>query len=220
MPHFAKILVALIAFGCVAGFAQEGPPPPLLLTGDAENGAAIAGKTCAACHGANGNSAVPTFPRLSGQVQPYLAVQLFVLKEGLRPSAIMNPIASALSYQEIADLAAYFSSQEAAGQPWPGQDQAAVEQGQGLFTQGNVEAGLIACAVCHGAAGDGSAALGIPRISGQGPGYLKSILSEFAQVPDFGAPLPNAMHVVASSLSAAELDAVVAYLASQPWGSR
>ncbi|MEX2542569.1 MAG: cytochrome c4 [Trueperaceae bacterium] len=217
--RITRVLFAFVVVGFVAGFAQENPPPPLLLTGDAERGAAIANETCAACHGANGNSTVPTFPRLAGQVQPYLAVQLFVLKEGRRPSAIMNPIASTLSYQEIADLAAYFSGQDPAGAPWPGQDPALVERGGELFAEGDVEGGLIACAVCHGPAGDGVASLGVPRITGQAPGYLKGILAEFAQVPDFGAPLPNAMHVVASALSAEDTDAVIAYLASQPWGN-
>jgi cytochrome c553 len=89
-----------------------------------------------------------------------------------------------------------------------------------LFRAGNVEAGLIACAICHGENGSGVPAIGVPRIAGQGPGYLKKILTEFAMVPDFGDPFPNAMHVVASALSPDDMDAVVAYLAGQPWGDQ
>jgi cytochrome c553 len=66
---------------------------------------------CAACHGADGNSAVPDFPRLAGQQPDYLAKVLHDYKSGARKNAIMAPQAANLSDQDIADLAAYFSSQ-------------------------------------------------------------------------------------------------------------
>ena len=96
-----KHIVLLIGAACVAAPAVAGNPD--------------AGKqksaVCAACHGADGNSAVPDFPRLAGQQPDYLAKVLHDYKSGARKNAIMAPQAANLSDQDIADLAAYFSSQ-------------------------------------------------------------------------------------------------------------
>ncbi len=69
-------------------------------------------KTCAACHGPDGNSAAPDFPRLAGQNFDYLVKSLADYKSGERKNAIMAPLAGALSQREIEDLAAYFSRQQ------------------------------------------------------------------------------------------------------------
>ena len=66
---------------------------------------------CAACHGADGNSAVPDFPRIAGQQPDYLVKVLKDYKSGARKNAIMAPQAANLSDQDMADLAAYFSAQ-------------------------------------------------------------------------------------------------------------
>jgi cytochrome c553 len=66
--------------------------------------------TCAACHGADGNSQDPSNPRLAGQHRDYLAKALSDYKSGARKNAIMNGMAANLSKQDIADLAAYFST--------------------------------------------------------------------------------------------------------------
>lgn len=79
--------------------------------GDAEAGKA-ASATCAACHGADGNSAIPTNPKLAGQYESYLVHALKAYRSGDRQNAIMSGFAAALTDQQIADLAAYFSSQE------------------------------------------------------------------------------------------------------------
>lgn len=79
--------------------------------GDAEAGKA-ASATCAACHGADGNSTIPTNPKLAGQYESYLVEALKAYRSGARQNAIMSGFAAALSDQQIADLAAYFSSQE------------------------------------------------------------------------------------------------------------
>lgn len=68
-------------------------------------------KTCAACHGADGNSAAPDFPRLAGQNFDYLVKVLSDYKSGERKNAIMAPQAANLSQRDIEDLAAYFSRQ-------------------------------------------------------------------------------------------------------------
>jgi cytochrome c553 len=68
-------------------------------------------RTCAACHGQDGNSATADFPRLAGQHHDYLAKTLRDYKTGKRKNAIMAPQAANLSDRDIEDLAAYFSHQ-------------------------------------------------------------------------------------------------------------
>lgn len=79
-------------------------------------GDAAAGKeksaVCAACHGADGNSVAPDFPKLAGQNEDYLSHTLKAYKTKARNNAIMNGQAATLSDQEIANLAAYYASQK------------------------------------------------------------------------------------------------------------
>ncbi len=76
---------------------------------------AAAGKqksqVCAACHGPDGNSQSPDFPRLAGQNYDYLVKALQDYKSGARKNPIMAPMAANLSPRDMEDLAAYFSSQ-------------------------------------------------------------------------------------------------------------
>ena len=66
--------------------------------------------TCAACHGANGISAIPTYPNLAGQKPAYIVQQLKAFKSGERKNAIMAPMAAMLSDQDMENLAAYYAS--------------------------------------------------------------------------------------------------------------
>ena len=79
-----------------------------------EAGRAKAKEVCAACHGEDGNSQVPDFPKLSGQHRDYLEKALRDYKSGLRKNAVMAPMASALSKEDIENLAEYYHSQPAA----------------------------------------------------------------------------------------------------------
>lgn len=82
-----------------------------LAGGDVEKGKQLS-QTCAGCHGADGNSAVPTNPILAGQYESYLVRALSDYQSGARNNAIMSGFAAALSEQDIRDLAAYFAAQE------------------------------------------------------------------------------------------------------------
>ncbi|HUN90689.1 MAG TPA: cytochrome c [Burkholderiaceae bacterium] len=79
--------------------------------GSAKAGRAKA-KTCEACHGLDGVSKIPEAPNLAGQVEAYLVEQLNSFKSGARSNAMMSVIGPTLSPQDIADLAAYYSSIE------------------------------------------------------------------------------------------------------------
>ena len=77
--------------------------------GDPETGKAKSA-TCAACHGPAGISANPEWPNLAGQKEAYLVSQLMAFRSGERKNALMSPMAANLSDDDIAHLAAYFSS--------------------------------------------------------------------------------------------------------------
>lgn len=86
--------------------------PAWAIHGDVNAGKQKAATVCAACHGADGNSTAPSFPRLAGQYEDYLSITLKRYKTKERVNAIMNAQAANLSDQDIADLAAYFASQK------------------------------------------------------------------------------------------------------------
>jgi cytochrome c553 len=153
-----------------------------LAQGNADNGKAKS-ITCGACHGVDGNSAISMNPKLAGQHAKYLIKQLteFKLasqtggKEG-RNNAVMNGMSAALSEQDILDLAAYYSGQEAKpGEASPEN----IEQGRKLYVGGDLERGITACVACHGPSGDGTSLSGFPDISGQHSAYIATQLKSF-----------------------------------------
>jgi cytochrome c553 len=76
-------------------------------------GAAKAKEVCAACHGLDGNSPSPDFPKLAGQPADYLAHSLRTYKDGRRKNPIMAGFAAALTAQDIENLSAYYATQPA-----------------------------------------------------------------------------------------------------------
>jgi len=101
--RFLIAATAIMAFGVAAGVAAA----------DLAAGKAKATEVCAACHGADGNSAAADFPRIGGQYADYLAKALRDYKSGQRKNAIMAGFAQALSKQDVENLAAYYASQPA-----------------------------------------------------------------------------------------------------------
>ena len=81
---------------------------------DVNAGAGKAKEVCAACHGMDGNSAQPDYPKLAGQYPDFLAKALRDYKSGARKNPVMQGFAAALSRQDIDNLAAYYASQPAA----------------------------------------------------------------------------------------------------------
>lgn len=177
-------------------------------------GDAGAGKTksaaCAACHGADGNSMSPDFPKLAGQHAGYIAKQLADFKAGSsRSNPIMAGMVAALSEQDMADLGAYFASQHAA---MGAADASKVAAGQSIYRAGNAATGLPACMACHGAVGGGNAASKFPALAGQHGKYVVAQLKAFAagqRSNDMG----NMMRDVAAKMSDAEMDAAASYIA-------
>lgn len=80
--------------------------------GNAEAGKEKATTVCAACHGADGNSPAPNFPKLAGQNADFLQYTLKQYRNKKRSNAIMNGQAESLTDKEIADLSAYYAQQK------------------------------------------------------------------------------------------------------------
>lgn len=95
--------VIVFAAGVLAAFSGAAQ------TGDAAAGKMKAG-ACIACHGTTGVSVNPLWPNLAGQKQGYLMKQIAAFKEGARSDPIMSPMVKPLNGNDIANIAAYFSS--------------------------------------------------------------------------------------------------------------
>ncbi len=133
--------------------------------------------TCAACHGADGNSVTPDWPMLAGQHASYIVKQLRAFKNGERTDVTMKPFADMLSEQDMLDVAAYFEAQT----PIPkGADPALVTLGQQIYRGGVPARGVAACIACHGPEGAGNPLAAYPRISGQHAAYTAKQLSAYA----------------------------------------
>jgi len=176
------------------------------VAGDAGVGKAKSA-VCAACHGADGNSATDAFPKLAGQHQAYLAKQIMEYKDGTRENAMMAPMVAALGEQDIADLAAYFASQKST----PGAvSEDLVELGKQIYRGGNKESNVPACMACHGPNGSGVPAAGWPALSGQYPAYLVMQLKAFA-TDERSNDANSMMRDIAARMTDEEMAAAAAY---------
>ncbi len=163
---------------------------------------------CFLCHGLQGESASPVFPRLAGQHSEYIAKQLADFKSGKRKSDTMKSQAEDLTPQEMKSLGAFFEPKQAAVRPV--KDGELVAVGKYVFNRGNQFTGLPACASCHGSKGLGTPQL--PRLAGQHPRYIEDQLKQFNSRERNN---DNAiMHTVASKLSELERHAVAEYIAT------
>jgi len=178
--------------------------------GDAAAGQAKSA-ICAACHGAEGNSVVPNWPKLAGQHEQYLVRQVSLIKAGTRPVPEMVAIVPALSDQDIEDLAAWFSGQTNNGGV---ADETKVKLGERIFRAGNADSGVPACMSCHGPAGEGNPLAGYPALAGQYAVYSGNQLTRFRSGENWGdddAP-SQVMNGVAARLTDEEIQAVASYI--------
>ncbi|MBK6743644.1 MAG: cytochrome c4 [Hydrogenophilales bacterium] len=184
------------------------PAPATATKGDAAKGQAIVDKVCGACHGADGNSTSPTYPNLAGQQPEYLHKQLTEFKSGARKNAIMAPNVTALSNDDMLNLAAYFSSQQP--KPKLAKDAALAAEGAKVFKGGNAGSGVPACASCHGPAGSGIP-VQFPRLAGQHSKYVQSQLKNFRS-GDRANDGGMMMRVIARKMTDQEMKAVAEYI--------
>jgi cytochrome c553 len=213
--------VYLFAAGAAAGLALLGVMTAVQAQSsggqpDAKHGAVIVAQgtaagapPCAQCHAFNGVSdASGAFPRLAGQSAYYLAAQLRDFTSGMRASAIMSPIAKALSPDDIADVTTYFAGVNAPFLPLKAADPAVVKRGEELAKVGSAERRIQNCDNCHGPDGAGEPPA-IPYLAGQYAHYIAFTLQMWRQ--GFRKNSPDGMGVIANKLDDQEIAAVAAY---------
>ncbi|AEB56204.1 cytochrome c, class I [Ectopseudomonas mendocina NK-01] len=176
--------------------------------GDAEAGQ---GKVavCGACHGADGNSPAPNFPKLAGQGERYLLKQLHDIKSGNRQVVEMTGMLDNLSDQDMADIAAYFSSQKMSV---GAADPKLVARGEALFRGGKLEEGMPACTGCHSPDGAGLAAAGFPHLGGQHAQYVAKQLTDFREGNRTNDGDAMIMRAIAAKLSNKDIEAVSSFI--------
>ncbi len=178
--------------------------------GDAAAGQAKSA-ICAACHGADGNSVVPNWPKLAGQHTGYMVRQVALIKSGSRTVPEMLGIVAGMSDQDIEDIAAWFSSQTSNGGV---ADESMIEMGQRIYKAGNAESGVPACMSCHGPGGEGNPLAGYPALAGQHAVYVSKMLTGFRMGFNWGDDdrPSQVMNGAALLLTKDEIEAVASYI--------
>lgn len=206
--NFLRKMAAVAVLGLVAVSAAHA-------AGDAKAGESKVA-VCAGCHGAQGNSAVPNFPKLAGQGEKYLVKQMKDIKSGARSVPQMTGMLNALSEQDMQDVAAFFASQTST---LGGTKPELLEAGKALYRGGNLETGVTACTACHGNAGQGMDEAGFPALSGQHAGYIAAQLKAFRAAgrnDETGLKRDNdgaaMMRGIAAKMSDSEIQAVSSYI--------
>ncbi|HIO91245.1 MAG TPA: cytochrome c4 [Leucothrix mucor] len=176
--------------------------------GDAAKGKELTA-TCVACHGADGNSVNPDWPKIAGQNEEYITKQLMDFRSGARVDATMTPMAKAIaSDSDVPHIAAYFASQKVK----PGvADAKLVKAGEALFKGGKMSSGVTACSACHGVTGQGNAKAKFPKISDQHSKYLVKQMQAFksgARKNDAGKMMQN----ITAKMTDADMAAVSEYI--------
>jgi len=195
--------------------APAAPPHDPFTDGDATRGTAKAA-VCSACHGPNGNSSSPEWPRLAGQSAVYVAEQLRLFRAGVRSNPVMKPLASTLSDQDIDDLAVYYQAQTPAGLE---ADPSYWRSGEALYLRGDRAHDVPACVACHGPVGRGNFAAGYPALRAQQSVYVVKQLNDYASGARYTAAKPatasrngGMMFTIAARLSPEQIRDVASYV--------
>ncbi|MFA5984132.1 MAG: c-type cytochrome [Methylococcaceae bacterium] len=188
--------------------------------------------SCSGCHGAEGNSSSPNFPKLAQQNPSYLKQQLVAFKVGSRKDIMMSTMAKGLSDTDMADIAAYYGAQKISPNPMPVLAAAAdedddensdeqssidkkapksiedlIKEGSNLYRNGNLKSDVSACIACHGPHGEGNKPAAFPALHAQHAEYLIKTLSDFKSGARTTNP-DNMMHMIAKKMTSEEIKAV------------
>lgn len=207
------VLCLLVAVSTVFAAEPEHAAAPAVTSksavfkSDLTKGQATSTNVCVACHAADGSRGSPAYPILQGQHPEYLAKQLAEYKSGKRVNAIMSGIASALSEDDMKNVAAFYGSKQA--KPGFAKNKDFVTLGEKIYRGGIAERSIPACAGCHSPNGAGLP-VQYPRLAGQHADYTEAQLISFR-----GGIRKNnvAMTGVAAKLNDREIKAVSDYIA-------
>ncbi len=186
--------------------------------------------SCAGCHGEDGNSVMPGFPKLAGQHQNYLYKQLLAFKKGERNSPMMAPLATGLDEKTMEEIAAYYSTQKISANPQaalPADDEAdeksveqkkaeladLITQGGDLYRNGNLSREVSACVACHGPFAEGNKPAAYPALHSQHAEYLIKALTDF-KTGARSNNRENMMHMIATKMTDEDIKAVAYYIST------
>lgn len=202
-----KLPVSLLCAAAAAALSLSTYAQTPAAKPDLAKGEASFGQVCVACHAADGNSTTPENPKLARQHPEYLIKQLQEFKSGKRENAIMVGFASALSDEDMRNIAYWLAEQKApAG---VAADEALVRLGERIYRGGIPDRQIAACTACHGPTGSGLPAK-YPRIAGQHNPYTQAQLVAFR-----AGNRKNSVEMtdVAAKMTDAEIKAVSDYIA-------
>ena len=187
--------------------------PETFISGDATKGSQLV-ESCAACHGADGNSISTDWPKLSGQNQRYLYEQLMYFRDGDRMNALMmsvTPYLQTLSDDDLKNIAAFYSQYKTTvGQAK--NDEELLSLGTQLYRFGNIKKQIPACTSCHAVYGQGNSLAGYPAVSGQQIGYLTSSLKAYRSKERNSGESSIIMQSIAENLTDYEIEALANYM--------
>lgn len=178
--------------------------------GDPQRGEQLAA-ICSACHGQDGNSVIPEWPKIAQQHQDYAARQSIMIRERVRDVPQMYPMVANLSDQDLWDIAAYFEQFEVtAGVA----DEELVDHGRSIYMGGDHSRGVTSCVGCHGPSGEGIPGAQFPKLRGQHAEYTADRLRRYRSGENNGAddPYSNIMVAVARNLSDQDIEALASFL--------
>ena len=181
---------------------------PAQAGGDPEAGK-VKSASCAACHGVDGNSVNPEWPKLGGQHAGYIIQQLLYFSDGERDNATMKGMAANLSDEDRMDLGAYYASQKVS---YGAADPAEVELGEKIYRGGYSESGVAPCMSCHGPNGAGNPAANYPALRGQHAKYVENQLHGFAEGNRVNENSITMMQIIANRMTNKEIRAVASYI--------
>ena len=204
MKLIASLLIAAALVAPALSNAAEPAAPAAKV--DLAKGEATYNAVCAACHGPDGNSGVPAYPKLSQQHPDYLVKQLQEFKSGKRANAIMMGMSAALSDADMKNVSAWLGSKTSA--PNFAKEKDLVVLGERIYRGGIADRQIAACAGCHSPNGAGIPSQ-YPRLSGQHADYTTAQLTAFRD----GARKNSAqMTGVAAKMNDREIKAVADYI--------
>jgi len=197
----------LAATGTAPADGAPAAPAKVVTKPDLVKGEASFTAVCAACHGADGNSGTPAYPKLAQQHPEYLVRQLRDYKTGTRKNAIMQGMAAALSEQDMKNIAYWVTAKTA--KPGFAKDKDLVSLGERIYRGGVADRQIPACAGCHSPNGAGIPSQ-YPRLSGQHAEYTVAQLTYFRDgVRQNSLPMTQ----VAAKLNDREIRALADYVA-------
>lgn len=208
------LLAAALVAPAFSTLAEEAKPAQAHATAKAQpakpdlaKGEATFTAMCAACHGADGNSAIVANPKLAQQHQQYLAKQLHEFKSGKRANPIMSGMSATLSDADILNVTSWLASKNA--KPGAAKNKETLALGERIYRGGIADRQIAACAGCHSPNGAGIPAQ-YPRLSGQHADYAIAQLTAFR---DGVRKNSEQMAQVAAKLNDREIKAVADYIA-------